>query len=246
MIDSCNTQKVINMLREHSDNREIIIGDISSLLKYNTYLGAVNETQEAINIYLNTSYSEKIQEATLVHEILHVILTHEGYPKIIINNIKLKKINPQVHEVVHYLRDQFNSIIEHPIVFSREINLFNLDIDEYFKIQVEKKIERFDKRKLKEIKNIIFINQQDILIGLDYFNYPQKHKEEILNVFKERNPDSYRSCLSLYKKLKFNTIKDCYRSAYKIKNHIIKYGKRKGKHKLNILWDTLDVMVNSG
>ena len=91
MIDTFNTQKVINMLKEYSDNREIIIKDISCHPTSKNSLGAVIEMPETIIVYLNTLYSEKIQEATFVHEILHVILNLEGYPQIIKNKIKLKK-----------------------------------------------------------------------------------------------------------------------------------------------------------
>jgi len=36
-----------------------------------------------------------------------------------------------------------------------------------------------------------FFRQQDILIGLEYFFYPQNHKEKILKVFRESYPDAY-------------------------------------------------------
>jgi len=244
MLDTSNTKKVIDMLRRYSDNREIIVDNINKLDKYTTYLGVCTQTPENIYVYINYSYSENIQEACFVHEILHIILDHEGYPNIAINNLKMRNIKPEFHNTLHYLRYNFASVITHPIVFSREINLFDFNIDEYFEIQVEKKVERFNKRKPKKrsLINEIFLNQQDILVGLDYFSYPTQYKDKIIKIFKEQYPGPHKSCLSLYKKLEFTTPNECYISANKIKKHLIKYAKRKGANKINIFWDALDIV----
>ena len=90
-IDTPNTRKVIKMLKTKLDNREIILDDIKTLPKYTTYLGVCKETDKKIFVYINTSFSKNTQEAIFIHEILHKVLHHEGYPDIQIHSLKLRK-----------------------------------------------------------------------------------------------------------------------------------------------------------
>ncbi len=147
-------------------------------------------------------------------------------------------------KILRYIRDQFASIIAHPQVFSREKNEFDLEIDSYFDAQVDQKKHRFELRtdKIKD-ESKYFVRQQDILFGLDYFSYPPKHKKIIQNIFRDLYPEAYKSCNNLNKKLKFNNPRECLNSAQKIKQHIIRYGRKKRLLIPNKIWDAMDVLI---
>jgi len=245
MLEKYNIKKAINMLRVHSDNRQIIIDDITKLDKYTNYLGACTETHEKIFIYINYSFPEDIQEQVVIHEILHIILGHEGFPRVIINDNLTREASPEAMKIFRYMRDQFHSVIEHPQVFSREINDFDFDLDNYFNAQVEIKKDRFERRANRiNDKSDYFVRQQDILIGLDYYSYPEKHRKIIQKMFRNLYPEAYKSCRNLWGKLKFNNPQECYKSAQRIKKHIIRYGRKKKLLKTNIYWVAQDIIFH--
>lgn len=98
------------------------------------------------------------------------------------------------------LQQQFSSTIEHPEIFRRMISEFDLDVDAYFNAQVRQKLRRFEKSLEKSTRKdgeYHFYRQQDILVGVELFFYPEPYKEEILNTFKEFYPGAFQSCLSL-------------------------------------------------
>jgi hypothetical protein len=243
MIERKNIQKLIKMLREHSDTREIIIDDIKKIPRYSSYIGVCRQTSNEILIYSNYGFPENIQEANIIHELLHVLLDHEGFPRVEINKNKFRNANPEAKKVLSYLRDHFRSTIDHPQVFNREINEFDIDVCSYFDIQVEQKKHRFERRvEGKKDKNYYFLRQQDILIGLDYYSFPSKHRRMIQKIFRSLYPETYKYCNTLYKKLKFNNPNEVYTSAQKIKKDIIRYGRKKGLSKINKLWDAIDIL----
>ena len=243
MIERKNIQKLINTLGEHSDTREIIIDDIKKIPRYSSYLGVCKQTPVKILIYINYDYPENIQEAVIIHELLHVQIKHEGFPRVVINENKSRNANPEAIRVLRYIRDHFNSTIEHPQVFYREINEFDIDVDSYFDVQVERKKHRFERRtERKKDKNYYFLRQQDILIGIDYYSYPSKHRKMIQKMFRNLYPETYNYCNTLYRKLKFNNPNEVYTSAQKIKKDIIRYGRKNGLSEINKIWDAMDIL----
>jgi hypothetical protein len=113
------------------------------------------------------------------------------------------------------------------------------------------KLRRFEKGLEKSTRKdgkYYFYRQQDILIGIELFFYPDPYREEILNAFKEFYPGAFQSCLSLYNKIKrvgFRTPESCYSSAKIIKDHIMKYGKRKAVREINRIWEALEIKLKS-
>ena len=85
MIDTPNTKKVIEKLRKYTD-KPVKIKPISELILPDNpnpvdYLGGAEESDDCINIWL----SDRCPEETFIHEIIHIILKHEDFPKVLIN-----------------------------------------------------------------------------------------------------------------------------------------------------------------
>lgn len=253
MIETKNTLKVINMLKKYTD-KKVLVKDIKELSNdpvfsgAASYLGATYNGPDSVIVYLNLSHQHTC-EATFTHEILHIILDYEGFPNIIINEDIAKILPSQFARVLPKLQSFFSSTIDHPEIFKRMESDFDLDLSLYYEIQVQQKLNRFYKSLRNDSKTneqYYFFRQQDILIGLEYFFYPQNHKEKILKVFGESYPDAYASCSSLYNKVKrvgFNTPKSSYKSAKIIKERIIKYGERKPTGMFNKMWETLEIKL---
>ena len=198
MIETKNTLKVINMLRKYTD-KKVFVKDIKELSNdpvfsgAASYLGATYNGPDSIIVYLNLSYQHTC-EATFIHEILHIILDYEGFPNIIINEDVAKILPSQFARVLPKLQSFFSSTVDHPEIFKRMESDFDLDLSLYYEIQVQQKLNRFYKSLASDSKTneqYYFFRQQDILIGLEYFFYPQNHKEKILKVFRESYPDAY-------------------------------------------------------
>jgi len=250
MIDTPNTRKVLEKLRKYTDKKILIkhmdefhhpafSGPVS-------YLGIVDDTPECIIIFL----SERCPEETFIHEILHKILHYEGFPVVFINERFARSNLPQnMIRALPKLQGYFSSTIDHPEVFRRMETDYTLDLNKYYEIQVNQKLNRF-KKILKnnnpEDIGYFFYRQQDILIGLDYFLFGNC-KEKIIEVFKQHFPDAYQSCMSLYKKTSkvgFSTPQSAYKSAQLIKKHIINYGERKSIYKeFNDIWKALEIRL---
>ncbi len=243
-----NAQKAINTLRKYS-SKPIEIKNINELIlpdnpKPVTYTGAVREIDNKYIIWL----SDKCPEETFVHEMIHLILYSEGFPRVSLNVPFIKiMIPPNYHNLIPKLGGYLSSSFTHPEVFRRMETYYSFDFDNYYKIQLEQKLDRF-KKKLhnnKNAKDDLFFNQQEILIGLDYHLWGEDNKNILFKMQKEHFPSAYNSCLALYKecnKIGFSTPADSYKSANVIKKHIITYGKRNSiKEDINHLWRALDI-----
>jgi len=244
IIGTENTIKAVNMLNKYTD-KAIQVRDIKELPDIGSYLGAAYIDDEII-IHLNCSYPIDIQEATFIHEVLHLVLRYEGFPKVEINETIARTLPSQFISVLPKLRSHFSSTIEHPQIFKRMESEFTLNLPRYYGVQVQQKLNRLNKglNYPKGSKQYYFFRQQDILIGLEYFFYPQYYKNKILSVFKEAYPNAYTSCLSLYNKVKkigFNSPKSAYESAKIIKAHVIRYGRRKSVGVFNKMWKALEI-----
>jgi hypothetical protein len=251
MIETKNAIKAIDRLRSYT-TKPIIQKDIRELASdpvyysASSYLGATLNTPEFIIIYL----SDKYPEASFVHEILHIILDYEGFPNVSINEgFARRNLPSQLINVLPKLQSNLSSTIDHPEVYRRIESDYNLDLEAYYEIEFQQKVNRFNKMISisKSNEQYYFFRQQDILIGLDYFLW-RDHGEKLLKLFRKYYPDAYSSCLSLFKKISksgFKTPKQSYQSAKAIKMHLINYGKKMLlKKKYNDLWKALEIKLD--
>jgi hypothetical protein len=214
---------------------------------FETYLGANEDVSGNFIIYLNTSHPERIQEAVFFHELLHLMLKYEGFPQIEINSSIWSRLEPSVQESLGKLRIHFASVLDHHIVFRRMRKLIGFDLSAYFDVQVSQKQQRFDQ--MPRVLDVVMRNfyvQQDILIGLEYFLYPQPQRGRILTAFKNKDPIAYASCGALRDKISKNTVKtpaELFRVAEQVESHIIKYGEKKSIGKINLMWKALDIHI---
>jgi len=140
MIDSSNTRKIIEILRALGDDRKIIVNPIEALSGYkNQALAALVETRYEIRIYIDFSYPNYQQEASYIHELLHVLCTLEGYPNVILNKRYKKIIGSRNLDLAEGLRNDLWTAIQHPYVYTKEINDYDLKIDEVFNEIVNQK-----------------------------------------------------------------------------------------------------------
>ena len=215
---------------------------------FGAYLGANKETQSNFIVYLNQSYTERIQEAVFFHEILHLLLKYEGFPQITVNLNIGRTLRPNLLDSLVKLRIHFASVIDHHIVFPRMRQLVGFDLSEYFDVQVSQKQLRLDRA--WEPNTVIrnFYAQQDILIGLEYFLYPEPQRSRILMVFKSKNPSAYASVEDLREKVSQTAVMtptELFHVAEQVKSHIIKYGEKKALGQLNLMWKALDIQLTN-
>jgi hypothetical protein len=247
MIDTKNVCRAIDLLRGFSDQRKIIVQDIQVMPIPGSYLGGTIQQEDRIEIYCDMSYPESVREAVIVHEILHKILGHEGFPEVLVNETMSGGLLPRQKQSVLMLRSRFKSAIDHPEIFRRITSEFELDTSAYFDAQVQQKIRMFksgSQSRVKEQQERSFQYQQAIMSGIEFFWYPNAHRHRILSVFRDLHPDPYRSCLSLYEKVKetgFGTPVSCYKSACTVKSHIIEYGESRTIGRLNDIWKALEI-----
>lgn len=246
-MDSKSVSRAISMLRGFSDQREIMIRDKGQAPVSGSYLGYVVQQPERIEIYCDLSRPENLRQAIVVHEILHIVLAHEGYPEIVVNEKMCSGLPTQQQRLLTGLKDRFKSAIDHPEIFRRMTSAFKLDLDSYFEAQVDQKLRMFQsgsRNGPQRDQNYCFQRQQGIMWGIELFWYPTMQRDRILSAFQRMYPDSYQSCVSLHEKVKgicFQTPTSCYESAQIIRSHIISYGKSKGVGVLNRMWEALQV-----
>jgi hypothetical protein len=251
--NTTNAETALALLATLSD-KPVQVVDIQQLAAlpitsyFGAYLGANKETQSNFIVYLNQSYPERIQEAVFFHEVLHLLLKYEGFPQITINLSIGSTCRSNLLDSLVKLRIHFASVIDHHIVFPRMRQLIGFDLSEYFDVQVNQKQVRLDRA--WEPNTVIrnFYAQQDILIGLEYFLYPEPQRSCILRVFKSKNPGAYASVEDLQEKVSQTAVitpKELFDIAKQIKSHIIKYGGKKAISHLNVMWKALDIKLTS-
>lgn len=248
-----NTKNAVDKLQKHTD-KSIIIRDIKEFSNHpflsgaSSYLGVTREDENEIFVWLNFTYPDNIIEAVFVHEILHIILDNEGFPKVMVDNNITRNLPDNMKNGLQKLQSSFSSIITHPEIYHRMDNEFNLNLDPYFEIQVKQKISRFQKGKELTIKNgeYYFYRQQDILTGLDYFLYGKDYSNQILNLFKSYHLNAYDCCIYLNRRINhigLNNPQAVYESAQFIKEYLIKYGNKRSVGIYNELWKALDIII---
>lgn len=252
-IETENTEKVINRLRRYTD-KPIEVKDIAefahtpSLAHIVSYLGATKEYSNKIEVHLNLSKPEDVREAVFVHELLHIVLKYEGFPGIAIRADLVRSLQPSIASNLENLRNRFSSTIDHLHIYKRMVTDFNLSFDLYFEELVQAKIRRFEKFPYKardKDAEYYFYVQQDILDGLDYYQFPNPYDQKILTTFRETCPEGFASCLGLYEKINkigYSTPQLMYRCANLIRGQIIKYGHKKAVGTFNQFWSALSVV----
>jgi len=239
-LSSIEVKKTVQKLRENGIQNKIHLRDIrekhpnisNSILA--TTLFKPN-TENPICIGINTSFSEDIQTSSTIHELLHIISMTEGWPLIKYKrNISLTK---NEIEFLDKYEGEISSIFQHPYVFSRMINDYNLNHEEYFNIQVN----IFKKHLIKSIKkfnNSIERTQTDIFSAVNYFHYPEQQKKDILDFYRTTNFQAYKINRDVEKKITWNTAEDA-RKAFSIyKKEVLNIGKKK-KSRDNHLFELL-------
>ena len=222
-----NVQLVISKLREIVD-KPVIINDISTFKLPGrdapvTFLGAIKQTETEITIW----FSDKSPEETFVHEILHVLLDLEDWPKIQISNSLSKSDNFLSKNLQNYLKGILSSNVAHFELFNRMETDYELDLEKYYNLQYQQKIDRFNNSIINpNSPDYHFICQQDILEGINYRLWGEPG-ELLMEEFNLRNAGAYKSCLELYDKIYsigFDTPELARKIAEEIKIHLIKYG----------------------
>ncbi|MFC1990888.1 hypothetical protein ACFLU9_01900 [Chloroflexota bacterium] len=251
--DKPNVKKVVSLLKRHC-NKPIQIKNIEEFAQkpgtsyIANYLGTVKEYSERIEVHLNYSVAENVREAILVHELLHILMRHRGFPGIATRAEESSRILQLLAPQLEKLRYFFSSTVDHLYIYKIMQTDFNLDLAPYYEAHIKAKTTRFSRFSFKDSpKNAeyYFQVQQDILEGLEYYEYPNPYRQNILQLFKETDPDGFASCSALYSKLRkmgFSTPENMYRCANLIKIQIIKYGEKKSVGEFNLLWNAINVV----
>ena len=123
---------------------------------------------------------------------------------------------------------------------------YTLNMENYFNNLLAQKKNRFAKKKnFKSNEEEVFYNQQDILDGLEYFHYGDAQRAEIITIFRETSNSAYNSCLGLHRaisRIGMHNPNSCFKSAEKIKMHLVIYGEKRNIGLLNNMWSALDIV----
>lgn len=253
LIGTSNTKKMVSLL-ERCTKKPIQIRDIAEfankpgLAHIANYLGEVKEYSNRIEVHLNFSKPESVCEAVFVHELLHVMLRYQGFPGIATPMEEQYRLPANLVPLLERMRSLFSSTIDHLKIYKVMQAEFNLDSSLYFKDQIDAKLRRFSKFSYKDTpKNAeyYFHIQQDILDGLNYYEFPESFKQQILTVFMETDSDGLASCSALHRKLNkigYSTPENMFKCANEVKDWIIKYGEKKSVGVVNLLWQAIHVV----
>lgn len=207
-------------------------------------LGVCKETADSITIALHPDRPDT-HEATFVHEVVHRILNHEGFPGIWINDIYAKtNIPSNLWPHLRNLQSRLSSVLQHPEVYRKMRQDYDLDMEHYFESLLKQKVRRFSRKRGGNEQELIFFNQQDILDGLEYFHYDPDQRKQVQSCFRDSSESAYNSCLQLHAKIEktgTHTSHSCLKSGKAIKTHIVKYGEKRNLHFLNNMWKALEV-----
>ncbi|MGB0428915.1 MAG: hypothetical protein ACPGLV_00480 [Bacteroidia bacterium] len=139
--------------------------------KWTNYLGVTREEDHTIMIGLNEKYPE-FQESVFIHEILHRILEQEGFPQIHLNHSKLKNYQPKVHWLFYYLSGRLSEILDHPTIYLRMEDEYNLNLTSYFDFHASKILNEIDDLHLKGDDFNSKVNSLFFAIEIDYYHEP--------------------------------------------------------------------------
>jgi len=244
-----NTQLAREHLAKFTDKPIMLttvqkVAKVSGINGVEGYLGAAKENDDLILVALNPNKPES-QESTFVHELSHIMLDYEGYPNVRINEQYAMTNLPQhLWTQLPKLQAYFSSVLDHPEIYRRMRESYNLNMEAYFDGLLKQKINRINKKKSSNDQELVFSNQQDILDGLEYFYYDVKQRTEILAHFKKKSNSAYNSCLGLQRvidKIGMHNPISCRKSAEIIQDRIVKYGEKRSQKLLNNMWKALEI-----
>ena len=86
-----------------------------------------------------------MQEDVFIHELLHILMHNQSFPGIAIRADIRSRLDPNLIPHLEKSRDLFSSTIDHLKIYVTMQKEFSLDLNSYFKDQVEGKIRRFSK-----------------------------------------------------------------------------------------------------
>lgn len=251
MNETNNTLLAREHLLKHTDKQIKIttlheMAKVSGISGIERYLGAAKEYNDHIMVALNADIPES-HENTFVHELLHIILDYEKFPNMAINEqFAIKNLPPRLYAQLPKLQAYFSSAIDHPEIYVRMKDNYELNMEKYFNFLLAQKKNRFTKKNsFKNKEEELFFNQQDIIDGLEYFHYDNAQREEILMAFRETSNSAYNSCLALHRAISRSGMHNplsCRKSAEKIKIHLVKYGEKRNIGLLNNMWNALDIV----
>lgn len=251
MKETNNTLLAREHLLKHTDKQIKIttlheMAKVSGISAIEGYLGAAKEYNDHIMVALNADIPES-HENTFVHELLHIILDYEKFPNVVINEqFAIKKLPRQFGAQLPKLQAYFSSTIDHPEIYKRMKDDYELNMENYFNLLLRQKKNRFTKKNSFTSKEAeVFSNQQDILDGLEYFYYDNTQRSEILMAFREKSNSAYNSCFSLHtsiNKIGMHYPSSCRKAAEMIKMHLVKYGEKRNIGILNNMWNALKIV----
>ncbi len=246
MKETPNTIKAKEIL-ENKSGFPVIIKTLDELsIEYNLpnikeYFGVHNFNGKEHIIGVNSNKPET-NETTFVHECIHGIMVAEGFPRV---EYLYLTGNPQEEKILKILTSYFSSSIQHPEIYRRMNDDFELNMSKYFQGLIIQKKNRLQKKPDNFNNDIekVFSIQQDIIDGHEYFFYEPKSKTEILNELQEKSNGAYNFLLGIQKaKFDFYTPNSNRESAKKFLKKIIKYGeKRIGSSLTKRFWSNLKI-----
>jgi hypothetical protein len=178
-------------------------------------------------------------------------LHNQGFPGIAIRADIRSRLDPNLIPHLEKSRDFFSSTIDHLKIYVTMQKEFSLDLNSYFKDQVEGKIRRFSKFPYRDHpKDAEYFShvQQDILDGLNYHLFPEPFRQEILTIFKSTTLEGFAACSALFgkvSKIGFLTPEQLFKCARVIKDQIVNYGRKKSVGVLNQLYLELHVVKDA-
>lgn len=242
MQETDNTTKIRELLSKYTD-KEVVVGDIrqSGL----TCLAGNYEADDHYGIGLNYSFPSNVLEAAFVHEVQEIILLREGFPLVSIDQMQMSLLSEEYKEPLPKLAAFFQSVILHPEVFRRMHSDYQLDMESYLDIEMQQKqarLDRYGKGPFDCTEDYFLSRQQDILWGLDYFNYGSQRAETLLKAFYNLFPFECHLCERLYEdvvKGSLRTPPETRASAEMIHAAIKEYAEDKDCATINGMWSAL-------
>jgi len=255
-IETPNTKKIDDLIHRRT-TKPVEVRDIAefankpNLTYIANYMGTAKEYVDRIVVHLNFSGPESLREAVFVHELLHILLRYEGFPGVATRANSIYRLPPDLAPHLEKLRNFFSSTIDHLNVYRRMGTDFALELTAYFEEQVQAKTRRFTKFSYKDSPRdaeYYFHVQQDILDGLNYYEFSQPYSEKLLTLFKEICPEGFASCSALHGKLSktgYSTPQQILKCANLVRDQIIKYGEKKSVGSRNLLWGAIHIVKDA-
>ena len=247
VLDREKVIKIITILRKTGDSRKLSYKHISECPFNIESTAAIESNNIDIIVYFDDSILLSLQEEAIIHELLHILVRNDGFPEAIVSNTFLSN-NPKARRMTTGCQFTLTSIIQHPEILRREMEIFDIDENLIFAHTIKMKKRLLNARPETFDRNLThFFNQQEILEIFECHFYPEQYKQNILSIYQKESPISYKSTLKLMKSISIESMyypKGCKSSAIKLLKHVINYGKKhmlKTSTKYNEIWKHLSI-----